>query len=238
MKVLNLCTLTGFPSFFFKALEKKKELLLNNIYSEDVFEDQDILSLIKRITNFSQGYQIIGYHYTRADKRSILEKGLLSRNGQEIREEFLTRYGNLFTPSELKKIKNTWNGYFSQNMSNCRDNRLFFNFTTKALMDGGAKPLLTHFGGEQIYMPLQKESSIKDKICSLGKPLIIEAVLNSSDLELFEREDIAKIAISSYHRLIRPDTLQYDIEAFQRENVSPNKIKIMEITDILFEKMS
>ena len=231
MKILNLCTLAGFPSFFFEEMEKHTELLLNTEFDDELLENPAFQDLIKRITDFSKDCKIIGYHYTRADKNEILKDGLKSRTGQEIRETFLARYGKLFTSEELDTIKNAWEVYFNKNMVSCRDYRIFFNLTTTALFDSGAEPLLRYYGGEQVYMPLKSFPSIAKKIQNIGSPLLIKATLNPCQLKLFDYEDIAKIAISSYHRLLRPDASQCDRDVYQKELVLPEQIKIIDLSN-------
>ena len=236
MKILNLCTLAGFPSFFFEEMEKHTEILLNTEFEDELVENPTFQDLIERITDFSKDCKIIGYHYTRADKNDILKGGLKSRTGQEIRETFLSRYGKLFTPKELDIIKNAWNAYFNKNMISCRDYRIFFNLTTTALFDSGAEPLLQYYGGEQVYMPLKGFPSIAKKIQNIGTPLLIKATLDPCQLKLFDYEDIAKVAISSYHRLLRPDASQYDQDAYQREPVLLNQVEIIDLTNLYNSK--
>lgn len=236
MKILNLCTLAGFPSFFFKEMEKHTELLLNTEFDDELVENPAFLNLVERITDFSRNCKIIGYHYTRADKDDILKGGLKSRTGQEIRETFLSRYGKLFTPKELDIIKNAWKTYFNKNMISCRDCRIFFNLTTTALFDSGAEPLLQYYGGEQVYMPLKGFPSIAKKIQNIGSPLLIKATLNPSQLKLFDYEDIAKVAISSYHRLLRPDASQCDRDVYQQKPILPSQIEIVDIKNLLSQR--
>lgn len=231
MKILNLCTLAGFPSFFFEEMEKHTELLLNTEFEDELVENPVFQDLIDRITDFSKDCKIIGYHYTRADKDDILKGGLKSRTGQEIRETFLSRFGKLFTPKELDIIKNAWKTYFNKNMISCRDYRIFFNLTTTALFDSGAEPLLQYYGGEQVYMPLKGFPSIAKKIQNIGSPLLIKATLNPCQLKLFDYEDIAKIAISSYHRLLRPDASQCDRDVYQNEPALLEQIEIIDLSN-------
>ena len=231
MKILNLCTLAGFPSFFFEEMEKHTELLLNTEFEDELVENPVFQDLIDRITDFSKDCKIIGYHYTRADKDDIIKGGLKSRTGQEIRETFLSRYGKLFTPKELDTIKNAWNAYFNKNMISCRDYRIFFNLTTTALFDSGAEPLLQYYGGEQVYMPLKGFPSIAKKIQNIGSPLLIKATLNPCQLKLFDYEDIAKVAISSYHRLLRPDASQCDRDVYQNEPALLEQIEIIDLSN-------
>ena len=232
MKILNLCTLAGFPSFFFEEMEKHTELLLNTEFEDELVENPVFQDLIDRITDFSKDCKIIGYHYTRADKDDIIKGGLKSRTGQEIRETFLSRYGKLFTSEELDTIKNAWNAYFNKNMISCRDYRIFFNLTTTALFDSGAEPLLQYYGGEQVYMPLKGFPSIAKKIQNIGSPLLIKATLDPCQLKLFDYEDIAKVAISSFHRHLRRDATQYDCDAYQQEPILPSQIEIIDLNDV------
>lgn len=236
MKILNLCTLAGFPSFFFEEMEKHTELLLNIEFEDELVENPVFQDLIDRITDFSKDCKIIGYHYTRADKDDIIKGGLKSRTGQEIRETFLSRYGKLFIPEELDTIKNAWNAYFNKNMISCRDYRIFFNLTTTALFDSAAEPLLQYYGGEQVYMPLKGFPSIAKKIQNIGSPLLIKATLNPCQLKLFDYEDIAKVAISSYHRLLRPDASQCDRDVYQQKPILPSQIEIVDIKNLLSQR--
>lgn len=227
MKVLNLCTLAGFPPFFFEEMEKRTKLLLNTEFSDELVENPVFQELIERITEFSKDCNIIGYHYTRANKEDILKEGLKSRSGQEIRETFLSRYSGLFTVEELETIKKLWDAYFDKIQKSSRDNYIFFNLTTEALSNSGAKPLLKYYGGEQVYMPLQRESSIAQKLKGIGAPLLIKAILDPKQLNNFYEDDIAKIAISSYHRNKRTDADQYDCDVYQRQPISPSQIELI-----------
>ena len=218
--------LAGFPPFFFEEMEKRTKLLLNTEFSDELVENPVFQELIERITEFSKDCNIIGYHYTRANKEDILKEGLKSKSGQEIRATFLSRYSGLFTVEELETIKKLWDAYFDRIMVESRDHRIFFNLTTTALFDGGAEPLLKYYGGEQVYMPLQRESSIAQKLQSIGTPLLIKVILDPKQLSNFYEDDIAKIAISSYHRNKNNNADQYDRDVYQQQPISPSQIEI------------
>lgn len=121
-------------------------------------------------------------------------------------------------------------------MIDCRDHKIFFNLTTVALFNGGAESLLQYYGGEQVYMPLKGFPSIAKKIQNIGSPLLIKAILDPSRLKLFDYEDIAKIAISSYHRLLRSDASQCDHDVYQIEPVYPSQIEIVDIKNLLSQR--
>lgn len=227
MKILNLCTLAGFPPFFFEEMEKHTELLLSTEFSDELIENPVFQELIERTTEFSKDCNIVGYHYTKANKEDILKEGLKSRSGQEIREIFLSRYSGLFTVEELETIKKLWDAYFDKIQKSSRDNYIFFNLTTEALSNSGAEPLLKYYGGEQVYMPLQREFTIAQKLRGIGTPLLIKAILDPKQLSNFYEDDIVKIAISSYHRTKRMDANQYDCDVYQRHPISPSQIEII-----------
>lgn len=121
-------------------------------------------------------------------------------------------------------------------MIDCRDHKIFFNLTTVALFDSGAEPLLQYYGGEQVYMPLKGFPSIAKKIQNIGSPLLIKATLDPSQLKLFDYEDIAKVAISSYHRLLRPDASQCDRDIYQQKPILPSQIEIVDIKNLLSQR--
>ncbi|SHK91101.1 hypothetical protein SAMN05720469_12316 [Fibrobacter intestinalis] len=231
MKILNLCTLAGFPPFFFEEMEKHTELLLNTESSDELIENPVFQELIERLTEFSKDCNIVGYHYTRANKEDFLKEGLKSRSGQEIREIFLSRYSVLFTVEELETIKKLWDAYFDKIQKSSRDNYIFFNLTTEALSNSGAEPLLKYYGGEQVYMPLQREFTIAQKLRGIGTPLLIKAILDPKQLSNFYEDDIVKIAISSYHRNKKTDADQYDRDVYQRRPILSNQIEITNLKD-------
>ena len=208
-------------------MEKHTELLLSTEFSDELIENPVFQELIERTTEFSKDCNIVGYHYTKANKEDILKEGLKSRSGQEIREIFLSRYSGLFTVEELETIKKLWDAYFDKIQKSSRDNYIFFNLTTEALSNSGAEPLLKYYGGEQVYMPLQREFTIAQKLRGIGTPLLIKAILDPKQLSNFYEDDIVKIAISSYHRTKRMDANQYDCDVYQRHPISPSQIEII-----------
>lgn len=81
-------------------------------------------------------------------------------------------------------------------------------------------------------MPLKGCPSIVQKIQNIGTPLLIKAILDPSQLKLFDYEDIAKIAISSFHHLLYPDVSRCDCDVFQNESVLPSQIEIISLSNI------
>jgi hypothetical protein len=231
MTVVNLCNLNGLPEKFLKELETCDSLFCHNESIEDLLKVSPINDLIISIDKFCRSNAIIGFHYTRAIPQEICESGLVCRTGSEIRNTFLTNFGDFFTERERIEIKKSWEKYFNPTQNEGRNNRLFFNFTTCALYNRGADRLLQNFGGEQVYMPIESLPDIAQKIKSLGKPLILKCKLSPLYLTTFIENPWGKIAVSTYHRLINPMAYQFDQDAYQRINVKSTDIEMIEYND-------
>lgn len=229
MNVINLESLDGLPNKYHAKLSSFRKKFLNCEFLEELEKDYDIQELVFDIDQFCSENFIIGFHYTRADPKQILVKGLLSRTGKEIREDFLAHYGNNFTIEEINKIKKAWEIEFDDSDRNARDNWIYFNFTKEALINGGADSILRNVGGEQVFSPLYQLEKIKSKIQNLGVPLILKCVLNPDNIRTFIDYPWGKIAVSSYHRTINLHAHQTDQDGRQKVPVSPEYIEIMDI---------
>ncbi|MEN9445762.1 MAG: hypothetical protein RL728_274, partial [Bacteroidota bacterium] len=164
----------------------------------------------------------------RAFPNEIQNNGLSCRQGNEIRALFIQNFGKLFTEEEIITIKNIWKNFYNKQQQDIRDNRLFFNFTTIGLKNFGGEPLLNHFGGEQVYMPLKDLSEICNKIKNIGSPLILKCTLDPNKIITYFDNPWGRIAISSYHCKINPEAHQDDQDGFQYQNVNPENIEIIE----------
>lgn len=227
MSTINLNNLTGIPEQFIFQLKKYDENFRNNDSLEPILNDDLLMSLMKEINDFCNKRTLLGFHYTRAVPEEIAKNGLVCRTGEEIRKTFLSTYGYLFTSQELESMKKSWDIYFKPQQSQYRDNHLFFNFTTNALYDLGAEPLLNKYGGEQIHMPIQELQSVNDKLNTIGKPLILKCVLKPTDLTTFYDYPWGRIALSTYHNIINSNAYRDDQDGYQTINVTPENIEII-----------
>lgn len=216
------------PERFIARLEAFDGVCVEIEFSEKLVEIPEIADLVSEINNYCESNRIIGYHYTRADPEQIRKNGLLVRSGKEIRETFLVNYGHLFREDEREEMKRSWAECFHEchSQPQSRDYRLFFNFTQKGVEEGGAEPLLSFFGGEQINMCFDNDSSIMKKLSSLGEPLILRCVLNPSDVHAFIENPWGKIAVSSYHLSKNPRAYRIDQDGYQLVPVPPDDIEI------------
>lgn len=229
MTTIDLNNLQEIPKEFLDELQNFNSLFKENRFLVNLLQNNSISNLIEKINEYCLKNRIFGYHYTRASPDEIQKTGLTCRKGEDIRSAFIANFGHLFTEDEKLKIKETWAKHFDQQQQQqLRDNYLFFNFTTCALEDFGAEPLLTNFGGEQVYMPLQKLIEIGDKIKSIGKPLILKCKLDPNNIHTFYEHPWGRIAVSSYHCQINNEAQQDDQDGDQNFDVKPENIEIIE----------
>ncbi|WP_439489182.1 hypothetical protein [Algoriphagus sp.] len=224
---INLDNLNGLPDEFIAELESIKTLFQKTESFEELLENYLIENLVFRINEYCLEQSIFGFHYTRAIYGEISKAGLTCRSGREIRDSFITRYEDKFTLKEIDEIKKAWKEHFNSQQNASRDKRLFFNFTTSALDNHGAEPLLSNFGGEQVYFPLQYFDKISDKIKGIGEPFILKCKLDPNDIQTFHDNPWGRIAVSTFHCRVNPRACQEDQDGYQVIDVSPENIEII-----------
>lgn len=227
MAIIDLNDLKGIPKDYIEELQTFNVLFKENVFLEDLLSNYSINNLVERINEFCLKNQIFGYHYTRAIPDELIRTGLTCRKGDDIREAFIANFGNQFTEDEKLKIKEKWNNHFEFQKKN-RDNRLFFNFTTIELENYGAEPLLSNYGGEQVYLPLCDLPGIGEKIKCIGTPLILKCKLDPNNINTFHERTWGRIAVSSYHCQLNNEAIQFDQDGYQYNNVKPENIEIIE----------
>jgi hypothetical protein len=224
---INLNNLAGLPPKYIKRLNALKEVFIDNEFMESFKNNSKVSYLIEEIDDYCLNNRIIGFHYTRAIANEIAANGLTCRTGKEIRATFLKKYSNLFTEQELELILNQWDRNFDERGEKTRDSRLYFNFTTYALKNFGAEPLLSNYGGEQVYMPIQDLEGISAKIKNIGVPLILKCSLDPKNIRTFYDYPWGQIAVSTFHCMVNPNAYRDDQDGSQFVNVKASDIEIV-----------
>ncbi|MEH6550088.1 MAG: hypothetical protein V7744_08900 [Pseudomonadales bacterium] len=220
------------PNDFVVALRAIKDLCKKYTFSEKLVEHKDVLPLVRSLDNFCMNGSIIGYHFTRAIKENIEKNGLLIRSGDEIRNGFICENGYLFTDKEQRFLQERWSRYFTPGQNNARDNKIFFNFTSSALRDGGAENLLGLYGGEQVGMCFEMGHPIGEKLANIGQPLVIRCALKPKELNTFIEYPWGKILVSSFHKTINSEAYIIDQDGYQFVPVSPNNIVDIAVLEV------
>lgn len=225
-KVIHLDTLKGLPGRYLKQLQRHNHLFASNSYLDDLLEEeQELMDIVMDMDDYCSTNYIKGYHYTRAVESEIVEHGLLSRSGEEIRNVFLDKYGDRFSIPELMIIKEMWDKYFGERQKKSRDYRIFFNTTKVALGNGGADALLEHFGGEQIHMALNDHEEVQRKLSQIGVPLMVSFLILGAEAKgIGQQYPWGMVALSTYHRMINPEAFMHDVDAYVSNNIPPKNI--------------
>ena len=212
------------PEEYVCRLASIKTLCRVHKHAESLMERDDVWSIVRDLDDFCKENKVLGIHYTRAIPSSIKEKGLLIRNGSEIRKKFLEEHGYRFTNQEIDIIKSRWRDYFKEDQSPERDGRIYFNFTELALNEGRANKLIGLYGGEQVSMHCELDDPIGRKLASIGVPLLVKCSLQPHLLKTHKQYPWGEILVSTYHKHINVDASVIDQDAFQVKPVSPEDV--------------
>lgn len=226
--VIKLHSIAQIPSDVLRNLESFTDVFKEQESWEQLLKIPSLLQIVKELDEFCLQERVFGYHYTRAERESIEQHGLLALSGDERRRDFLDRYGHLFTDEQRDRIRKKWQ-YFSPEMCKIRDHRIFFNFTLDALEDNGAENLLKYYGGEVVYFPLCDDPELKGILETIGQPMIVECVLNPAELTTFYEYPWGKIWLSSYHVTLNPKACRCDQDGYQEISVRAEQIHSIQI---------
>lgn len=232
MEEMSAVDLTGpIPKNLLKEVKPIHGELMRARYIDSVARLESARSVLKVLSEYLEQRGIVGIHYTRAESASILAKGLVCTKGAERRRWFLETYGHHFTREERRSIERAWRAYFEPDQNAVRDSRIWFNLP-KVEIDGGADPLLRHFGGETIYMPLVDLGTVADKIRSFGEPLVVKCRLVPSQLIGFWEFPAALVWLSGHHVRINPNAGLYGVDVYVTQDVPPSDILSVEKVEL------
>ncbi|WP_447880645.1 hypothetical protein [Serratia fonticola] len=221
---IDLCKPLDLPDGFVARLKEIESSCISQGFSESLFEQGNISTLVRDIDQYCLNNRIIGVHYTRALPESILSKGLLIRSGKEIRETFLSQHGHLFSHEETLIIEDRWSRYFDHGQRSARNSRIFFNFTEIELGCSGTKYLLGLYGGEQVSMCFDLDEPLGLKLGAIGEPMVVRCSLDPNQVKTFIENPWGKILVSSFHALINPDAYRIDQDGYQSIPVTSEDI--------------
>lgn len=221
---IDLCKPLDLPAEFVERLRAVESPGMGHGSRESLVKQTDVSSLVRDLDQYCRSNRIIGVHYTRAVPESIRSRGLLLRDGEEIREAFLNEHGHLFSQEEILNIKKRWDTYFDHDQNSVRNRRIFFNFTEIELGGSGTEYLLGLYGGEQVSMGFELDEPIGLKLGAISAPLVVRCSLDPNQVETYIENPWGKILISSFHALTSPNTYRIDQDGHQSVPVKPEDI--------------
>lgn len=225
----NLALAHEIPTEIISRLHGHEALLRRIRHSEDFASHDALDEIVRELDAICRADGIVGVHYTRGHRGQISAQGLLTRSGQERRDEFLDAHGHRFTSAQRQRLVAGWSPYFNAEQNRIRDSRVWFNTTRIATSIGGAEPLLAHYGGEVVYMPFSRDEEIEEILRSLGDPMIVECALRTDSVRTFCEYPWGRTWLSSYHCSVNPDAFQWDVDLFTEVGVPPDSILRIEI---------
>ena len=219
-----------------KELRQELSALDSRLKRIEYFDDVErelkleLDSLLELLDNHLEERGVIAHHFTRAEPESIRTKGLITSTGADRRKWFLAEHGHRFTPEQLSQIRERYAKYFWKGQNAVRDGLIFFNLSKQSLADGDATPLLEYFGGETIYMPLQRIPGVDEILGSIGKPLVVSFKVQPSQMICsWTKHPAAIVWLSAYHASVNLRAGLYDRDVYVRESIPPQNIMNIEI---------
>lgn len=222
--IIDLSKPLDLPIEFTERLHRIESLCKCHEFSEELVESREVSALVRDIDQYCYQNRVIGVHYTRAFPESISANGLLIRDGQEIRREFLRQHAHLFSETEIQEIKGRWSKYFDREQCSARDGRIFFNFTEIELGESGSEYLLGLYGGEQVSMCFELDEALGIKLGAIGSPLVVRCALHPCQVKTFIEHPWGKILVSSFHAMINPHAYRIDQDGYQEVSVEPKDV--------------
>lgn len=220
----NLASVETIPVPLREDLTSQEEIFQETELLEELLERRSLRTAAEELNALCEADGVIGYHYTRSFRNRITTEGLVACSGDQHRRRFLREYGDRFTPSQRQRLLQSWENYFDSQQNRARDGRVWFNLTLNALGSSGARPLLYHFGGEVIYMPVKRDDEIAEILHSIGNPLVVKCALDTDNLTTFADLPWGKVWLSTYHRCVNPSSYRFDVDAYCTSSILPNCI--------------
>ncbi|TOB31386.1 hypothetical protein, partial [Vibrio parahaemolyticus] len=83
---VDLNSIQDIPDSLLDKLASHNDLFLQNNFSDSLSEHWKLAPLVSELNEYCLTNNVIGIHFTRSVKSSILSKGLLSQSGSEFRD--------------------------------------------------------------------------------------------------------------------------------------------------------
>lgn len=216
--------LTALPASFAERLVLLKDVFQPAACFDQAYRDMRDQSIVDDLDQHLRSEPIRAYHCTREPCPDFfLNNGLRLTRLDQHQDEFIERYGRLFTDCELHHMRKAWYHHFHvENKNTPRDDKLWFCLTNATCESDGVNTFFDFFGGEAIHMPLRKSPTIMAKLRKIGRPVIIEVQLPPNTTA--SCHSLAKPLVNAWHRTIRTDVEPIEAETFICCPLSPESI--------------
>lgn len=226
---IDLSVCSSMPAHVSTILGNFSEQLREAKFLEELLEISELRDVVVTLDEVVKTKEIVVYHYTRNFRETLMHEGLSVKSGTDRRKDFLEQFKGQLSQDQIQRIRAGWAEYFNAEQNGARDGRIWFNLTPSALTNGGASPLLSHFGGEMVYMPFSRDHDLSKFLGSIGEPLIVRAVAEVDSLKTFGINPWGKTWLSTYHNKINPDAIQADFDVYTERPIPPECIQTIEV---------
>ncbi len=226
---IDLSTCGNIPSNVSTILNDHIEEFRKIEFLDELLEISELHDVVVALDQVAESQGVVLYHYTRNFRETLAREGLALKSGKERRSEFLAQFKDQLSQSQIQKLRVGWDNYFNSEQNRSRDERIWFNLTLSALSNGGAFPLLSHYGGEVVYMPFSRDPDLSNFLGSIGEPLIVRAIANVDSLTTFDVYPWGKTWLSTFHKELNPDAIQKDFDVYTKQPIPPECIQSIEV---------
>lgn len=197
--------------------------------AEDIEDEPWCAELANEMQRIAERRDVVAFHCCReAEPDEIVSRGLrvLEGNGDAHRAQFLTRFGDRFTPEQRgqmqRKFLEVWgDGRYARG----RENKLCFAFAHPRHWGPGCEDLLNFYGGESIYRTFGRDGPIADKLRSIGAPAVVHFRIPVGTVQTWMGALFAgRTALWAWHRRLRGDICGYWAEGYSYKSVAPENV--------------
>ena len=194
---------------------------------DDVYKTSAVRELGELLVERCYQSGLIGYHCTKEKQAGFfLQHGLELTHAQRKIDSFLDEYGDRFGPDKLDEIKlkfKEWQNWEEQMTG--REGKIWFCLTRRLVMNDGTERFFKYFGGEIIYWPfVERDHEVESVLEQIGSPVVIELRLDTSQLEFFGDDNLAKAMLSYFGKMVNHSFNLHDIEGYARCHLTPEQI--------------
>lgn len=157
------------------------------------------------------------YHYTRANRQSIEQQGVLIRTKEQSRQDFINQFKSDLSCQVIEFLNNAWSlEHDDLDLESC--NSVWFVSKRPKEGCGGIFPLVSMYGGEVISMVGESCEESKVFLESIGEPLEIvcsiplddPALVDLGNTELYLKRPVLPFEITAINILsCEPDTYDW-----------------------------
>ncbi len=204
-----------------------RHILENADSVEDLMKCHEILRIGEALIQNALESGLVGFHCTKEPTDGYFQSaGLDTTSPSHSIKRFLTQYGRLFSENTLNRIRKKLGQWQEeQNHMEARANKIWFCLTAHLVLNQGTDRFFTYYGGEIIYCPfLDEDSEVLEVLAAIGRPVVIEAYLDLSQLEFCGEQNLLKSFLSYCKRSVNPGFRAHDIEGYCEQPIPPDKI--------------